>query len=290
MSLLIDGYNLLYAIGLMPRGLGPDSLERARLALLNFLAESLTPEEIARTTVVFDAHDPPPGLPRTVRHRGITVQFASAYDEADTLIEELIRRDSSPRHLVVVSGDHRLHRAARHRRAKAVDSEAWYESTLRRRRRRHRAEAETSNRPPVPLLEEDVDYWIRQFGGQSLLDAFVAQQGIESQSIEGVELPPEAEDDSPNRDRSSREVDPKEDLGPQSPGTADRVEDADEGTDSIGQGDASDDRQAAEADALGVDHLFPPEYLAEIQDLLDGNLRNDDSCDDDGLGDEDNKI
>ena len=49
MSLLIDGYNLLNAVGIVGRGVGPGGLERSRLALLNFLAESLSVEEIPRT-------------------------------------------------------------------------------------------------------------------------------------------------------------------------------------------------------------------------------------------------
>ncbi len=59
MSLLIDGYNLMHAAGILGRGSGPGSLQRSRLALLNFLAESLDPREVPRTTVVFDAHDAP---------------------------------------------------------------------------------------------------------------------------------------------------------------------------------------------------------------------------------------
>ena len=57
---------------------------------MNFLAESIAPQEVSRTTVVFDAHDAPVGLPRSTNHRGILVRFASQYEEADDLIEELL--------------------------------------------------------------------------------------------------------------------------------------------------------------------------------------------------------
>ncbi|MBU4272437.1 MAG: NYN domain-containing protein [Planctomycetes bacterium] len=169
MPLLIDGYNLLHASGIMGHGAGPGSLERSRLAMLNFLAASIEPSELPRTTVVFDAGDAPRGLPRVVQHRGITVRFAAKYESADELIEELIRSESAPRRLVVVSGDRRIQRAARRRRAKVVASDAWYAELVRARRQRAQAGAETSDRPPVPLLEEDVNYWIDQFGGDSLL-------------------------------------------------------------------------------------------------------------------------
>ncbi len=188
MPLLIDGYNLLSAVGILGRGVGPGSLQRARLALLNFLAESLEPSEIPRTTVVFDAADPPPGLPRSVSHRGLTVRFASQYEDADALIEELIRADSAPRRLTVVSSDHRLQRAARRRKAKFIDSDAWYARIVRQRRERRESTPETPAKPPVPLLEEDVDYWIRQFGGQSILAGLIEEESARQPAAE--EQPP----------------------------------------------------------------------------------------------------
>jgi predicted RNA-binding protein with PIN domain len=164
MPLLIDGYNVLNVVGILGRGRGPGSLERARLALLNFLAESLDPGEVPRTTVVFDARQSPPGLPRQSLHRGITVRFAPADQEADAVIEELIRADSAPRRLTVVSSDRAVQRAARRRRARAVASDSWYAEVIRSRRERQQASAETPDRPALPLLPEDVEYWVRQFG------------------------------------------------------------------------------------------------------------------------------
>jgi predicted RNA-binding protein with PIN domain len=164
MSLLIDGYNLLHATGIIGRGIGPGGLERSRLALLGFLAASIAPEELPRTTVVFDAQDAPRGLPRIIRHRGLTVRFATQRQSADELIEELILADTAPRRLVVVSSDRRIQRAAKRRKAKAVASDVWYAEAIRNRRQRADAAETMPSRPPVPLLAEDVEYWIRQFG------------------------------------------------------------------------------------------------------------------------------
>ena len=65
MTLIIDGYNLLHASGILGRGIGPGSLERSHGALLNFLAESLDASQLERTIVVFDARQAPPGLRRS---------------------------------------------------------------------------------------------------------------------------------------------------------------------------------------------------------------------------------
>jgi uncharacterized protein len=176
MSLIIDGYNLLHMAGILGEGIGPRSLELSRLALLNFLAESLNPREISQTTVVFDAKEAPWGAKNTLEHRGITVRFASRYPDADCLIEELIGQDSSPRRLTVVSSDHRLQRAARRRKAKAVDSDVWYKDLLQKRIARRQSDSIAPERPPVPLLAEDVEYWVRQFGGQSELEQWMKQE------------------------------------------------------------------------------------------------------------------
>jgi predicted RNA-binding protein with PIN domain len=201
MSLLIDGYNVLYAVGLLGIGIGPGDLQRARLALLNFLAESLKATEIPRTTVVFDAREAPWGLPRAIKHRGIQVRFATQHESADELIEELIRAESSPRRLTVVSSDHRIQRAAHRRKARMVDSDVWYAELLRSRQQRRRASAVSPARPPVPLLAEDVNYWVRQFGGESALAAFLDQE-LEKQTPpaetadDGVQLSPSDEEEN----------------------------------------------------------------------------------------------
>jgi predicted RNA-binding protein with PIN domain len=163
MPLLIDGYNLLHASGILGRGVGPGSLERSRGALLNFLAETIAAPKLAETTVVFDAREAPPGLPRQMEYRGMSVRFAARGSDADQEIEELIAAHSSPRRLTVVSSDHRLHRAARRRRAKAIDSDRWYAAVLRERIDRARTRSPT-RKPSEPPTEAEVNYWLRQFG------------------------------------------------------------------------------------------------------------------------------
>lgn len=176
MALLIDGYNLLNVAGILPRGRGPRTLERSRLALLNFLAESLCPKDIPRTTVVFDANNAPPGLARVVDYRGLTIRFASRYPDADSLIEELIAASDSPRRLLVVSSDHRLQRAASRRRARSIDGDVWYAKVLAERRKRLAQADAAPSRPPVPLLREDVDYWFHLFGGEKAFERLLREE------------------------------------------------------------------------------------------------------------------
>ena len=161
MSLIIDAYNLLHASGILGKGIGPGGLERSRNALLNFLVNTLADEEIRRTTVVFDAANAPAGLPRTTTHEGLTVRYAVGYEDADSLIEELILEDSAPKSLTVVSSDHRIQRAATRRKATAVDSDRWYAEMLLRRQRQPGTEAKDVK--PMSSTPGEVAFWVDKF-------------------------------------------------------------------------------------------------------------------------------
>jgi hypothetical protein len=97
-----------------------------------------------------------------LEHRGLAVRFAHKSEEADELIEELIRGDSAPKRLTVVSSDHRLQTAARRRRAKAVDSESWWETLLRARRERQK-EPPAKGKPEGEISASEVEYWLHEF-------------------------------------------------------------------------------------------------------------------------------
>ncbi|NIL96097.1 MAG: hypothetical protein GTO53_02245 [Planctomycetales bacterium] len=163
MSLIIDGYNFLNATELAAGGPTAGTLAAARLAVLNFVADSVTADQVRRTTVVFDAGvGAPRGRARVHAYRGLTVRFASDHQDADELIEKLIEADSAPRRLTVVSSDHRLHRAARRRRANPIDSDHWYAQVSRQRRCRDQQRTD-HGKPPPPATAEEVEYWTRLF-------------------------------------------------------------------------------------------------------------------------------
>jgi predicted RNA-binding protein with PIN domain len=188
MSLIIDGYNLLHASGILGRGIGRGSLERSRSALINFLLQSLEETQLATTTVVFDAREAPRGLARVVKHGGLTVRFADPNLDADDVIETLIKADSSPRRLTVVSSDHRLHRAARRRKATAVDSDQWYAQVLRERIERARHKSPTL-KPSGPISEMEVRFWLRTFGLEAPEAAAPASPESEGSNPPNLENP-----------------------------------------------------------------------------------------------------
>ncbi|MBA2116553.1 NYN domain-containing protein [Bremerella alba] len=179
MPVIIDGYNLLYAAGLVGSVDGEGSFEGERRALLDALLAVIDPKELTQTVVVFDSAKAPPGLPRVYNHQQITVRFASGYADADAMIEELIQQHHAPKRLTVVSSDHRVQRAARRRKAKAIDSDSWFRLMRQTRARRRVEEAKQPplpKRPTAPAIpESEVSEWV-EFFGKIDVDALAPQE------------------------------------------------------------------------------------------------------------------
>lgn len=161
MRTLVDGYNLMFAAGLMGRRFGPDGLRKARTRFLNDLAGKLGPVEAHLTTVVFDVRKAPEGRPAEARHKGITTIFAVANPTADERIDELIRAHSDPKRLTVVSSDNQVRASARRRGAKSVTADDFLDHLARPGR-----EAASPQTPekPTSLSEAESAYWAREFG------------------------------------------------------------------------------------------------------------------------------
>jgi predicted RNA-binding protein with PIN domain len=163
-DLLIDGYNLMYAAGFVRARYGPGDLERCRLRLLNLVAGHLDEAQRLRTTIIFDARDPPPDAARSSIYKEMHVEFAPSGKEADDVIEELIAVHSSPKQLLVVSSDHRLHKAARRRKARVRDSDKFLDACESAAQRASQREAPAEERPSAKLSPEEVAAWAAEFG------------------------------------------------------------------------------------------------------------------------------
>lgn len=159
MRYLIDGYNLLFAIGLLHGKAGPHGLEKARLALLGHLLGSHG-ADVAAVTVVFDAAGAPPGAAPEENYQGIHICYALD-GEADDLIENLIQRDAAPRQLTVVSDDHRIQQAGRRRRCLVLGCLDYLDEM--ERLRRPKAAPIDASAKPEGLSGGETQHWLREF-------------------------------------------------------------------------------------------------------------------------------
>jgi hypothetical protein len=161
MPYLIDGYNLLYAMGVLHGRVGPTGLAKARLSLLGLLHGTYQ-DEAATVTVVFDAAGAPPGTPRAEEYHGIHVRFSPGNQEADDLIEEFIRHEGAPQQLTVVSDDHRIRDAARRRRCTVLGCAEYIDWLGKYRRERARPHSPGEVKPDRVSVQ-DTEHWLQEF-------------------------------------------------------------------------------------------------------------------------------
>ena len=114
MRYLIDGYNLLYALGLARKHGGRAAWDRARRLLLDWLADRHG-LSAGNVTVIFEAQNSLGGVVEE-SHRGLRV-LRDRGRTADDMIEDLLQEEKSPESLTVVSNDARVRDAARRRGA-----------------------------------------------------------------------------------------------------------------------------------------------------------------------------
>lgn len=167
--ILIDGYNLMHAMGTMRVGYGPGEFERQRMWFLKSISRNLSDRERERTTVVFDAPATSRGGVAESRVAGLTVVYAQSELEADDVLEELIAGHSAPKQILLVSSDHRLQRAARRRRGKFTDSEDFAALLEKREQRNEQTElveptAEEIRKQSGLQSPTEVAAWVKVFG------------------------------------------------------------------------------------------------------------------------------
>ncbi len=160
MRYLIDGYNLMHAMGLLAGPVRPSRLQFARVRLLDDLCRWCG-EGAERVSVVFDATDPPPGARPELFFRRIHVYFSQGR-QADDLIEDLIEQEPTPGQLTVVSDDHRIQRAARRRHCPVLGCLDFLEGIRQPAPQAGPADEPTSAKPEV-LSDEETRHWLREF-------------------------------------------------------------------------------------------------------------------------------
>jgi predicted RNA-binding protein with PIN domain len=159
MPYLIDGYNLLYATGRLTARAGKHTLESSRKWLLVEVVRWHGPEA-SSVTVVFDASRAPAGAAES-EHGGVRVLFARG-QSADDLIEQLIRDESTPRSLTVVSDDNRIKLAAKRRGCEVLGCLDYYEM-WQQPRPAARSAAVAEPAKPDSSTEEEKRRWLEVF-------------------------------------------------------------------------------------------------------------------------------
>jgi predicted RNA-binding protein with PIN domain len=135
MKILIDGYNLIFAWGWMPGNASTQASSIARKRMIEKLKQLIPFSVRGHFTMVFDvgaltSSQARQSLASGIDQSGFYLRFAHNYPDADSLIEKMIREESTPNQLVVVSTDQRLRTAAERRKAISIRSEDFLDAIV----------------------------------------------------------------------------------------------------------------------------------------------------------------
>lgn len=155
--LMIDGYNLLKAV----QNLLEQASDFTDIQLCRMVDEYLYRTK-KRGQIIFDGVGPrdKSGFNNL---RELEVIFSGTIHEADDVIEKLIRENSAPRNLAVVSSDRRIKTAANKRKADAVDCVDFWTEVLKQLEKKKKKQVEPQAKF-YGITEAETEYWLREFG------------------------------------------------------------------------------------------------------------------------------
>jgi predicted RNA-binding protein with PIN domain len=163
MPVIIDGYNLLWAIQNIE-----DDPAITDVALCRMLDRYFTLSGGA-AEIIFDGPGPPL-LRDALRQnksefdnvKNLIVTFSGRANDCDTVIESRILESTAPKLLTVVSTDRRLREAANARKAISVSSEDFWDEVKKRFSRQKKSKEPPGKRGG--LTESETELWLKTFG------------------------------------------------------------------------------------------------------------------------------
>lgn len=190
--LIIDGYNLMHAAGLARRQYATGDLERCRNRLVRMIAENLSADALRQTTVVFDAFTSESDKNRQQAFGELLIVFAPKGRDADGVIEEMLLKHSVPKRVLVVSSDHRLHKAASRRRSQCIDSEDFWETistnsdfTVTSEQPLRQSQ---SKKTPAEIGQDELNMWLAEFSKPAeIKDDSNSDQSFSQQYLREIE-------------------------------------------------------------------------------------------------------
>ena len=158
MPYLFDGYNLYHAF----RKVAEEFQSITPRLLCELIAQDMS-QLRDKATVVFDGHPLRGQFDDATTIGSVTIAHSRSESDADTVLENMIKENSAPRRLTVVSSDNRIRRAARRRRATSLSSADYIEKALKRLSNPPKRQTEPREKRQGTAPGQ-TDEWLKLFG------------------------------------------------------------------------------------------------------------------------------
>lgn len=160
MTILIDGFNLIYKFVELEELMYQNRLSDARKGLLNKLKEYKDITKL-KIRVVFDGKKEIALDLKSEKVKGIDVYYSLEYS-ADFLIKQFVKKDINPKMITVVSSDKDIINYAARFKAKTKTSEEFFKHINETIEKSVKASEPEKEINPV-VSEEEISYWEKQF-------------------------------------------------------------------------------------------------------------------------------
>jgi predicted RNA-binding protein with PIN domain len=154
--IIIDGHNLLHSIVKLS-----DEDELINDVKLCWIISRYLRAIRKQGEIIFDGTGPR-DKSQFDNIANLEVLFAGLGSDADTVIENMIKANTAPKRLSIVSSDRRLREAARTRRATAVKSEVFWDNLQKQLKRKKPVKEPEAKR--AGLSESETRQWLEFFG------------------------------------------------------------------------------------------------------------------------------
>ena len=162
MSLILDGYNVLFAIAEQRGRSVAEAIEAARETLLRHLLRHHRQTGEA-TVIIFDSRHGTGGARTQQTLPGIRIFYSHPPRTADDDIRRLVETSTAPKQLRVVSSDRQLAADCARRGASVVGARTFFNALLQEARSTSKEEEESRIKTQPPS-DEEVRDWLKIFG------------------------------------------------------------------------------------------------------------------------------
>ena len=162
MLVVIDGYNLIFAVSDLERYVKVDNIEDAREKLISLLVRYRTKKKY-NFILVFDSSEDCSYIPSKIELPGIEIVYANFSKDADTEIKNIITHTQNPKDAIVVTNDNDIIKYVQKKGSTVLGSVSFYKQVVNELEYRKTELTEADKSKVVGSSGTDTAYWLEKF-------------------------------------------------------------------------------------------------------------------------------